>query len=113
MMNDYEALDEARASYLEATRTLPDMALRYARAESDYQRAKAVRVRQMRAEKIPATVIQLLIKGDEAVNDLLFERDSAKTLYEATNKAIDTYKLDARLLEARIQREWNSQGAMI
>lgn len=89
------------------------MALVYAKAEAEYQRAKAVRVRQMRAEKLPATIVQLMIKGDEAVNDLLFERDSAKSLYEATSKAIDTYKLDARLLEARIQRDWNSQGGIL
>ncbi len=113
MSGDYEALDEARNSYLKATRSLPEMAAKYAEAEAEYQRAKAVRVMEMRADGVPATLIQLMVKGDKAVNRKLFERDSAKSLYEATNKAIDTYKLDARLLESRIQRDWNSQGGIL
>lgn len=113
MSGDYEALDEARNSYLASTRSLPEAGRRYAEAEAEYQKAKAVRVMELRDEKVPATLIALMVKGDPAVNRKLFDRDSAKSLYEATNKAIDTYKLDARLLESRIQRDWNSQGGIL
>lgn len=112
MTTDFQQLDEARAEYKLLTSELPTLAVEKAEAEAAYQKAKAIRTLELKAEGLPATLIQLVVKGDEAVNGLLLKRDSTAAIYEATQKAVDTYKLDARLIEARIQRDWNQGGRL-
>lgn len=104
------ALNDDRQKMLLAVKEAEERGVKLAEAERDYQRAKNVRVLEMRADHEPATLIQLLIKGDPEVNMKLFERDVAKIEYESAQEAINAYKLSARLLEQQIQREWNSGG---
>lgn len=109
-MDLINALNDDRQMMLRAVKEAKERGIKLAEAERDYQRAKNVRVIEMRADHEPATLIQLLIKGDPAVNEKLFERDVAKIEYESAQEAINAYKLSARLIEQQIQREWNSGG---
>ena len=36
----------------------------------------------------------------------MFERDCAQVRYDSAKEALQVYKLDARMLEAQIDREW-------
>lgn len=56
------------------------------------------------------TFIAIVIKGDPEVNKALLERESELSLYEATREEINGYKLEARLLEEQIKREYNEMG---
>lgn len=112
-MNLISALNDDRQMMLLAVKEAKERGIKLAEAERDYQRAKNVRVLEMRAEHQPATLIQLLIKGDPEVNKKLFERDVSKIEYESAQEAINAYKLSARLIEQQIQREWNQAGGMI
>ena len=42
----------------------------------------------------------------------LFERDCAQVMYDSAREALNCYKLDARLIEAQIEREWNDAKRM-
>lgn len=106
-------LQETRKLMKQAMAEIPERGRIYAQAEADYQAAKNVRALELKAEHMSATLIQLTIKGDKDVNMKLFERDVALIEYESARDAVNVLKLDARLLEQQIQREWNQSGGVI
>ena len=82
----------------------------YARAEREYQVAKAQTVLKMKDAGASITEINLSIKGQPEVAELLFKRDVAKVLYETNQEHINTVKLQLRLLDNQIAREWINNG---
>jgi Holliday junction resolvasome RuvABC ATP-dependent DNA helicase subunit len=82
----------------------------YARAESEYQIAKAQTVLNMKDAGASVTEISLSIKGQPEVAEKLFKRDVAKVMYEANQEHINTVKLQLRLLDNQIAREWSQNG---
>lgn len=48
--------------------------------------------------------------GIQSVADARFKRDVAETVYRANLEAINSIKLQLRLLENQIQREWGTPG---
>lgn len=112
MQEIYEALSRDRDLMKTASRELRDRGIEKAMAEAEYQTVKNRRVLELKAEGFSASMIQMTIKGDDKVNDKLFARDCADVLYESAREALNVYKLDARLLEAQISREWNQNNQM-
>lgn len=78
----------------------------YAQAERDYRLAMRKKILEERANGTPVTIISDLCRGDPDVAKLRFERDTALTVYESAKEAIQTYKLQIRILDAQIEREW-------
>lgn len=78
----------------------------YAQAERDYRLAMRQKILEERANGTPVTIISDLCRGDPEVAKLRFERDIALTVYESAKEAIQTYKLQIRILDAQIEREW-------
>lgn len=82
----------------------------YARAEADYQLCKAKKVLEMKNAGASITEISLSIKGQEEVAEKMFKRDVAKVMYETNQEHINTVKLQLRLLDNQIAREWSQNG---
>lgn len=82
----------------------------YAQAERDYQVAKAQTVLKMKDAGASVTEISLSIKGQPEVAEKLFKRDVARVMYEANQEHINTVKLQLRLLDNQIAREWSQNG---
>lgn len=83
----------------------------YAEAERDYQVAKAQTVLRMKDAGATVTEISMSIKGQPEVREKLFKRDVARVMYETNQEHINTVKLQLRLLDNQIAREWgNSNG---
>lgn len=80
----------------------------YAKAEAEYQTLKAQTVLKMKDAGASITEISLSIKGQPEVAEKLFARDVAKVMYEANQEHINTVKLQLRLLDNQIAREWHS-----
>lgn len=78
----------------------------YAQAEHDYRVAMRKRILEERAGGTPVTIISDLCRGDPEVAKLRLERDIALTVYESAKEAIQTFKLQIRILDAQIEREW-------
>lgn len=78
-----------------------------AQCEHDYRVAKAKYILQQRADGTPVTIISDLAKGEENIARLCMERDIAQTLYDSSKEAINSYKLQIRIAQEQIQREWN------
>lgn len=78
----------------------------YAQAERDYRVAMRKKILEERANGTPVTIISDLCRGDDAVAKLRLERDIALTVYESAKEAINGYKLQIRILDAQVEREW-------
>ena len=46
--------------------------------------------------------------GDDDIVILRLERDIASVYYENAKEAVNVYKLEARLIEEQISREWGA-----
>ena len=78
----------------------------YAQAEHDYRVAMRKKILEERAQGTPVTIISDVCRGDPDVAKLRLERDIALTIYESAQEAINGYKLQIRILDSQIEREW-------
>lgn len=93
---------------------LADMALNslgsrgraFAQAEHDYRVALAKKTLEERASGMPVTIISDVCRGDGKIAKLRLERDSAEALYKSNLEAINLYKLQIKVLESQIDREY-------
>ena len=81
-----------------------------AQAEHDYQVKKAQVWRTPKADGWTATDLNATIKGQPEVAEALFVRDTAKVLYESNQEYINVVKLEIKVLENQIRREWGADG---
>lgn len=90
-------------------RTLAQNGKAYAEAECDYKlclREEALKLRQ--EKNMPVTLIQQIIYGVPEVAKKRFERDIAETMYNVNLESINSIKLQIRVLENQLQREWGN-----
>lgn len=79
-----------------------------AEAERDYKIKLRQEVLKLRDEKMAVTLIDLIIYGVREVAELRFKRDVAKTIYETNQEHINTVKLQMRLVESQLNREFGN-----
>ena len=79
----------------------------YAEAERDYKITLRQEALKLRSEKeMPVTLIQQVVYGVPEVADKRFKRDVAEAIYRANQEAINTIKLQIRVLESQLSREY-------
>lgn len=81
---------------------------KYAEAERDYKILLRKEVLKLRDEGQAIGVITLICYGIPAVAEARFKRDVAEAIYKANQEAINTIKLQIRLIESQIQREYTN-----
>ena len=64
----------------------------------------------MKAEGCTSTELSNIIKGQPEVAEAMFKRDNAKVFYTANQEHINVVKLELRVLENQIAREWGVNG---
>ena len=90
-------------------RSLRKTGQKYAEAERDYKILLRQEVLKMRDEGQAIGVITLTCYGISSVAEARFKRDTAEAIYKANLEAINSIKLQLRLLENQIQREYGAQ----
>lgn len=80
----------------------------YAQAERDYKVLLRQEVLKLRDEGTAVGVIDKICYGIPSVAEARFKRDVAEAVYKANLEAINSIKLQLRLLDAQIQREWGA-----
>ena len=75
-------------------------------AERDYYIALRQQAVLMKDSGEPATLISSTIKGVPEVANLRYERDFAQSRYDTSREKIMALKLNIRVLEGIIEREW-------
>lgn len=108
-MNDLiNAVGEKTALLDAAIRQLGKRGQAYAEAESNYRMALSKAILEERANGTPVTIISDVCKGKSDIAKLRFQRDCAEVVYKSAMEAINSYKLQIRIMDAQIEREWHS-----
>lgn len=81
-----------------------------AETEKAYRVALSKRLAQLRADKQPVTHLSDIARGEEEIAQLRLNRDLADVLYKSAQEAINNYKLQIRIIEAQIQREYGDRS---
>ena len=80
----------------------------YAQAERDYKVLLRTECLKLRDEGMAIGMIDKTCYGIPSVAEARFKRDVAEAVYKANQEAINSIKLQMRLIEAQISREWSS-----
>lgn len=81
----------------------------FAEAERDYKITLRQEALKLRAEKnMPVTLIQQVVYGVPEVADKRFKRDVKEAVYQANQEAINSIKLQIRVIEGQLNREWSN-----
>lgn len=83
----------------------------FAEAERDYKILLRAECLKLRDDGMPVTLIQMTCYGIPSIAEARFKRDMAEAVYRANQEAINSIKLQMRLIEAQIQREWGGNLA--
>ena len=79
-----------------------------AEKEKKYKTAVSQKALELRANDTPVTLINQIIYGYKEIADLRFDRDVAEVKYNANLEYINVIKLQIRILENQIAREWGN-----
>lgn len=82
----------------------------YAQAENDYKILLSQESLKLKDSGMAVTLIDKVVYGLPSVAKKRFQRDVAKTVYFANQEAIQAIKLEIRILDNQIQREWGGDG---
>lgn len=104
-------LDELQAKIKQlelSVKELRTSGTNYAKAERDYKILLRNECLKLRDEGMAIGMIDKTCYGLQNVAEARYMRDVNKTIYEANIEAINSLKLQMRLLEAQINREWHT-----
>lgn len=81
----------------------------FAEAEKEYKITLRQEALKLRAEKgMPVTLIQQVVYGVPEVAEKRFKRDVKEAVYQANQEAINSIKLQIRVIEGQLNREWGN-----
>ena len=103
LLNELQNLTKQLSNSLKQLRV---NGMKLAEAERDYKIAVNKKALLLRSQDMPVTLISQVIYGYEDIAQLRFLRDSAEVVYNANKEAINTLKLQIRIVESQIQREY-------
>lgn len=86
----------------------------YAEAERAYKVCLREHALRLRSEKdMPVTLIQQVVYGVPEVAEKRFVRDVSEAVYVANKEAIASIKLQIKIIENQINREFGMEGKQI
>ena len=80
----------------------------YAEAERDYKILLRTECMKLRDDGMAIGMIDKVCYCIPSVAEARFKRDIAETVYKANNEAINSLKLQLRLIDSQLDREWHS-----
>lgn len=89
-----------------ALSALPERGRSYAMEEYYYRVALSKDILTERSGGLPVTIVSDVCRGKEAIAELKFKRDVAEVMYKSALEAINGYKLQIKILENQIDREY-------
>ena len=104
----WQEIEEKNKMLDKAIKDLAQNGYDLATKERDYKVAVNKKALQLRAEDMPVTLINQVIYGYDDIALLRFERDTAEVKYNANLEYINTIKLQIRILENQLSREYGN-----
>lgn len=83
----------------------------WAQAEHDYKIELHKQTMSMKENGVAATIISIVCRGIPKVAKLRLERDMALVTYKANQEAINIRKLQCRLIDNQISREYSNPNS--
>lgn len=105
LINELQNLTKQLSNSLRQLRT---NGIKLAEAEKEYKIAVNKKALLLRSEDMPVTLINQVIYGYEDIAQLRFLRDSADVVYKANLESINSTKLQIRVIENQLQREYTN-----
>lgn len=105
-MNLYEELRIKIEQLDTSVKKLRINGTKYAETEKNYKILLRQECLKLRDEGMAIGMIDKVCYGIPSVAEARFQRDIAKTVYEANQDAINAIKLEMRLIESQINREY-------
>lgn len=81
-----------------------------AQAEYDYKILLRQKTLILKDEKMPTTLIDKVVLGDEDVAQARRKRDIAEVKYNASKDKINAIKMELKVYNECLNREWNGGG---
>lgn len=107
-MDLYTELQEKTRELDVSIKQLRVSGTKYAEAERDYKILLREECLKLRDAGTAIGMINMTAYGIPCVAEARFERDVAETIYKANLEAINSIKLQMRLIESQLQREWGN-----
>lgn len=102
---------ESKTRQLEVSiKTLRKSGTDYAEAEKNYKVLLRQECLKLRDEGNAIGMIDKICYGIPSVAEARFRRDVCEAVYKANLEAINSVKLQLRLLDNQVGREWNAAG---
>ena len=105
-MDLYNDLQQKTRELETSIRLLRQNGTAYAQAERDYKILLRQECLKLRDEGMAIGMINMTAYGIPSVAEARFKRDVAEAVYRANQEAINSTKLQLRLIESQLQREW-------
>lgn len=100
------ALNSETARLTQAVRLMAKYGKEMAQAEHDYKVALMQEALRLRDSGMPVTLIDKVVYGKVAKKRM--DRDIAESMYKTAQENINSIKLQIRVLDAQISREWTT-----
>ena len=102
MQNLNELLTKALQEYKERGR-------KYAKAYRDYRVLLSQELLKLRDEGMPVTIAYDIARGLDNVSEAKEQEIITESLYKSCQEAINTYKLQIKILQAQIDKEYSNE----
>ena len=110
LFNELQNLTKQLSNSLKQLRT---NGIKLAEAEKEYKIAVNKKALELRSQDMPVTLISQVIYGYPDIAKLRFLRDSAEVVYRANQEAINTLKLQIRIVQNQIDKEWSDNNGLM
>lgn len=107
-MDLLEQLKQKIAELEASIKSLRNTGTEYAKKERDYKILLRQECLKLRDEGMAIGMIDKTCYGIPSVAEARFQRDIAEAVYKANQEAINSTKLQIRIIESQISREWNN-----
>ena len=104
----WDEIQEKTKKLDQAIEHLADNGRDLAEKEKEYKIALNQKALQLRAEDMPVTLINQVIYGYKDIALLRLARDTAQVKYNANQEFINVLKLEIRIIENQIAREYGN-----
>lgn len=104
----WQEIEEKTKKLDKAVEQLAQNGIDLAEKEKEYKMELCKKALELKAQEMPVTLINQVIYGYGDIPLLRLARDTAQAKYNANQEFINTIKLEIRILESQMQREWSN-----
>lgn len=109
-MEELQKLEELNNLLTSALSEYKKRGYEYAKAYKDYRVKVAKKLLELKADGMPVTISYDIARGDEEVASAKEKEIITECLYKSCQEAINTFKLQIKVLQAQIDTEYKNGG---